>query len=111
MVASVTRTVTMVSAGPPSAGAMPVAFAAESVTTESVSADSFSAPASFTATSVAVAANIALPADDAAELFDVVCSFDSVVLSSVDFGAAQSTARKHNKANPGHDAKPIPKLQ
>ena len=81
LVASVTRSVTVVSAGPTSAGAMPVAFAAASVTTESFATD--------------------------AELFDVVCSFDSVVLSSVDFGVAQSTARKHNKAHPGHDAQPI----
>ena len=53
-----------------------------------------------------MAAGLAAPVMDT-ELFDVVCSFDSVVLSSVDFGLAQSTARKHNKAHPGHDAQPI----
>ena len=104
VVASVTRTVTVVSAGPTSAGAMPVAFAAESVTAQSVTAESF------TATSVTVAAGLAAPVADA-ELFDVVCSFDSVVLSSVDFGLAQSTARKHNKAHPVHDAQPIRQQQ
>lgn len=111
MVTSVTRSVTVVTAGASSAGAMPVAFAAASVTTETVTtAESFAASESFTATSAAAAAGLAAPATSA-ELFDVVCSVDSVVLSSVDFGVAQSTARKHNKANPGHDAQPIRQQQ
>lgn len=110
VVASVTRTVTVVSTGPASAGAMPLAFAAESVTAGSVTADSLATHETFTATSVAVAAGLAAPATDEA-LFDVVCSVDAVVLSSVDFGVAQSTARKHNKAHPGHDAQPIRQQQ
>jgi hypothetical protein len=48
---------------------------------------------------------------EAIELFDVVCSVDSVLERSLDFGVAQSTARKHNKTHPGHDAKPIRQLQ
>src|SRR5216110_3435455 len=95
VVASVTRTVTMVSAGPSSAGAMPVAFAAESVT-----AEAFVAPASFAAgdgfLGVSMAAN---------DLFDVVCSVHKVLASNLDLGVAQVMAQEHNDAT-GHDAQP-----
>jgi hypothetical protein len=82
-----------------------VAFAAEAFTVTSVAAEGF------TATTVAPAGLAAPAVADAAELFDVVCSFDSVLASSLDFGVAQSTARNHNKANPGHDAQPIRQQQ
>ncbi len=47
---------------------------------------------------------------EAIKLFDVVCSVDSVLASSLRFGAALKAAREHNEQNPGHDAEPIQQL-